>query len=388
MPHKNPPATAVRCSSDTAKTKNLSVGLTRPLYSACSEQNHHHATPSPSSATTRTTTTMSTLAPTDSVSSSPFLRLPTELRLHIYALLVLPTRPADLLPSYEKVHASTQDYYDYDRKPPGADPPSTATPTLLIRTLDPDRYRTRYLTPSTSTPNPASRATPLRSKYSVRCARFRSACKSTTYHCLNPPPPPKTPPAPPPPPLQTHLGLLSASARVHAEAAECLYSGYTFDFDTHVEALVPFLQDLTPWARSRVRSIRLVKRALAYEKEFDRCEWRNAWLYLASPGSGVELKRLELGVVAGRPGERGWEGVERYSARDFGVLGGLQGMEWMREVLGVKGLRELRVEAVVEHCAPGGDSVAMAEYIRFSASVEGGFREFMVGEMVGGGGGV
>ncbi|KAI7689895.1 hypothetical protein KC353_g19389, partial [Hortaea werneckii] len=94
---------------------------------------------------------------------SPFLRLPTEIRLYIYSLLVLPRRSTDLLPSYEKVHSSTHDYFDYDKKQHGTDRPCTANlqqPTLLIRTLDPDRYRKRY---------PEIRPLPIRSKYSVRC---------------------------------------------------------------------------------------------------------------------------------------------------------------------------------------------------------------------------
>lgn len=46
---------------------------------------------------------------------SPFLRLPTEIRLQIYSLLVLPRASTDLLPSYQKVNASEQDYFDYDK---------------------------------------------------------------------------------------------------------------------------------------------------------------------------------------------------------------------------------------------------------------------------------
>lgn len=290
---------------------------------------------------------------------SPFLRLPTEIRLQIYSLLVLPRKATDLLPSFEKVHSSTQDYFDYDKKQHGTDRPMTANlsqPTLLIRTIDPDRYKKRY---------PSVRPEPIRSKYSVRCDRFRSACKSTTYHCVNNPR------------IEDQLAILRANKQIHYEAAELLYSSYTFDFDTHVEAIVPFLSDLTAFARGCIKSVRFVKRALAYEKEFDRCEWSSALRYLTSDQSSINLKKLELGIVAGRPGENGWDRIAKYSAQDFRLLRSLGGMEWMQYLLEIKELQELDVKAVVEHCPPATNSMAMAEYIRFSASVETGFRDFL-----------
>ncbi|KAH9844859.1 hypothetical protein Tdes44962_MAKER01406 [Teratosphaeria destructans] len=291
------------------------------------------------------------------------MRLPVELRLQIYSLLLLPRRATDLLPAYEKVHASTQDYFDYDKKQHGTDHPATADlahPHLLIRTIDPDRYRTRY---------PETSPTPLRSQYSVRCDRFRSACKRTTYHCVNTPG------------LATQL--MTVNRTIHAEAADLLYGSYTFDFDTHVEAIVPFLSDLTPFARRCIKGVRLVKRALAYEKEFDRCEWSHALRYLTSPSTGAALRKLELGVVAGRPGAHGWDGVPVYDQHDMALLSGLEGYEWMRDLLAFRGLQEVDVQAVVEHCAPGGTSRALAGYIRFSASVESGFKGFLREQLLG-----
>ncbi|KAK4547611.1 hypothetical protein LTR36_000568 [Oleoguttula mirabilis] len=363
-------ASAVRSSDHINTITNLSSGLMRPLYTSCSEHQHaQHAnresrllclnesprmpSPSPPASPTRR-----------AVGESPFLRLPTEIRLQIYSLLVLPRSANDLLPSFEKVHSSTQDYYDYDKKQHGTERSMIANlvhPTLLIRTIDPDRYRKRY---------PELRPEPARSKYSVRCDRFRSACRRTTYHCINNPR------------IEDQLAILGVNRQTHAEAAEVLYGSYTFDFDTHVEAIIPFLSDLTPFARSCIKSIRFVKRALAYEKEFDRCEWSSALRYLTSSSSNIGLRRLQLGVVAGRPGEQGWDSIATYSATDFRLLGQLEKMEWMQHLLEIQGLQQLDVSAVVEHCPPGSNSMAMAEYIRFSASVEGGFREYLTEQLV------
>jgi len=188
----------------------------------------------------------------------------------------------------------------------------------------------------------------------------------TTYHLLQNP--------------SLHTSILLTSAKVHAEASEILYSSYTFDFDTHVEAVVPFLSDLTPMARSYIRSIRLVKKALPYEKEFDLAEWSNAISYIAENLTG--LRSLYLGIVAGKPGPGGWDMVLPYTLMDLEYLMEMDGMEWVEELMTIRGLQHLEVEPIVEHCPPS-TSNAMARYIRFSASIDGSFTELLRAKMVG-----
>lgn len=192
----------------------------------------------------------------------------------------------------------------------------------------------------------------------------------TTYHCVNNPR------------LEDNLAILRTNKQIHAEAAELLYSTYTFDFDMHVEAMIPFLRDLTPFTRSCIKSVRFVKRALPYLREFDKCEWSNALRYLTNVDNHIHLRRLELGVVAGRPGENGWDRVSTYSAADFSLLKGLEGMEWMQYIEEINGLQELDVQAVIEHCPPVTSSTAMANYVRFSASVETGLAEYLKERML------
>jgi hypothetical protein len=193
----------------------------------------------------------------------------------------------------------------------------------------------------------------------------------TTYHCVNIPR------------IESNLALLRTNKQIHAEAAELLYGSYTFDFDTHVEAIAPFFSDLSPFARSCIKSVRIVKRALAYQKEFDKCEWSGALGALTDSNTGISLRKLELGIVAGRPGPNGWDEVQTYCASDFGVLREQEGMEWIQYLLEFKGLQELEVDAVIEHCPPVTSSTNMANYVRFSASVEGGFRDWLTGEVLG-----
>ena len=184
------------------------------------------------------------------------------------------------------------------------------------------------------------------------------------------------------PRIEDHLGILSTNKQIHAEAAELLYSSYTFDFDTHIEAVKPFFNDLTPFTRSCIKSMRFVKRAMAYDKEVDRAEWSSAMRYLTAASSNINLQRLQLGFVAGRPGPSGWERIATYSAEDFRLLRDLESMQWLQYLLEIKGLDDLKIEAIVEHCPPATNSMAMAGYIRFSASVEKGFTEFLREQMM------
>jgi hypothetical protein len=156
--------------------------------------------------------------------------------------------------------------------------------------------------------------------------------------------------------------------QIYAEASELLFSSHVFDFDLHIESLVAFLSDLTPFARNCIRSVRLVKRALPYEKEYSKAEWAIAMEWLGRLGG---LKSLSLGIVCGRPGPDGWDMIPALNLEHFDVLKSTEGMEWMDGLLTIKGLANCNVEPLVVHC-PFPKSAAMARYIQFSASVDDG----------------
>ena len=303
----------------------------------------------------------------DGVPLSPFLQLPTEIRLQIYSLLVLPRKPTDLLPSFERVTSSSDDYFDYDKKEFGTDRPITAdlkNPMLLIRTIDGTRYKQRY-------GKDRPRGEHIRTSYNVRADRFRARCMDTTYHCVNNPR------------IEDQLGILRANKQIYSEVAELLYSTYVFDFDSHVEAIVPFMTDLTPYARGCIKSMRFVKRALAYEKEYDRAEWNATLRYITSASSNINLRSLELGIVCGRPGPNGWDNVPTFSSSEFKLMERADQMQWVQYLLEIKGLQELDVACIVEHCPKSNDSDGLARFIRFSASVSKGcFAEYLKGEML------
>lgn len=328
--------------------------------------------------------------------TSPFLRLPTEIRLMIYEELLLP--PASKEPCPPNTKFVAPDYHEYE--PSSTSNTLRAPRTLQIRTIDPAKLAANpSLLPLTSS----------RPRYHIRSDAFRSRTTPTTYALQNNP--------------GLHPAILGTCRQVHAEAAGLLYSSYAFDFDTHVEAIVPFLSALTPAARARIARLALVKRALPYVKEFDRAEWRAACEYTAAHLNVAGLS-LALGVVAGKP-PAGWADspaltVEHFrlvqprsvgsrpasgaatptspssssSGDDEGkVLNGemLYGLglkaiagvdfEWVEQLLWLRGVRDVHVRAIVEHCPPP-VSETMAFWVSFSKSVEGSFREWMRGVML------
>lgn len=278
----------------------------------------------------------------------------------IYEHLLLPTSTSS--PALDAHRTTSIDYHDYEASSttsPTTTPSKPTHPILSIRTLDPTK----------PFHNPAP--TSLRTTYTIRCDRFRARTMRTTYTLLSNP--------------GLHPSILLANRQTHAEAAPLLYAAHTFDFATHVEAIAAFLGDLTPASRERVRSLALVKRGLPYDREFDRLEWAAACRYIQA---NLRIVRLDLGVVAGKPGQDGWEGIVELRKEAFQGMAegremgwGGEGMEWVGQLAGIRGLRELRVRAIVEHCPPP-MSERMAFWVAFSKSVEGGFGEFVRGIMV------
>ncbi|KAF1978620.1 hypothetical protein BU23DRAFT_229070 [Bimuria novae-zelandiae CBS 107.79] len=291
--------------------------------------------------------------------SPPLLRLPLEIRLMIYEYLLFPskipssshaTSVANLLPDFHTHHPNDMNDTSF---------------ALVIRTIDPFAGGN------------GPRSWKRRSTYHVRTASgpFLTTTTPTTYRVLLSP-------------YTAHLrqtvpSLLCLNHQIHAEAAKVLYSNYTFSFHTSIEAGVPFFSDLTPIARGAVRRIALTKKGLPYTKEFDRLEWEALCTYLAS---NLSLSSLDLSVVAGRPGENGWDDVAPISKdafvlmqrmkKEWGSSVGGADLSWVEQLFEVKGLREVSVRALVEHCPPP-VSEAMAFWVAFSKSIDGGFGEWV-----------
>ena len=246
------------------------------------------------------------------------LSIPIELRLMIYALLLNPD----------------------------------GSKTLSIRAEDP----TLFGATEAATPRK-------RSKFRIMSDRFRARSILTSYRLTS----------------QADIcsSIVCVSRQIHDEAAKFLYSEHAFDFDTDIESIVPFFQDLTPMALASIARVNIVKRALPYVKEFDRCEWRNMCAYMSK---NMQLAQLGLGIAGGRP--VWWtEAPETFQSEDFRMISDLEGMEWVNEIATITDLHVLDVKAHLAHC-PVPTSDAMAFFIHFSSSIETGFAEYLRAQMV------
>lgn len=272
----------------------------------------------------------------------------------IYDLLLVPSTET-ILPASRSKHIASLSYYDYEPRESN----KIHGPILQIRIIDP------FFDPSACRPALHESSQRLRSAFVIR-NHYHSRTMKTTYTLANNP--------------GIHATLLGTCRQIHAEAAPVLYGSYVWDFDTHVEAIVPFFTDLTPLARKSVRRVAVVKRAMPYEREYDRCEWDVATNFLAQ--NLPSLRRLELGVVAGKPGPDGWDEVPEWRREELNALikRSWDGLEWVRQLARIK-VNGLGVRAIVEHCPPP-NSERMAFWVGLSKSIERGFGEWLQELMV------
>jgi len=190
---------------------------------------------------------------------------------------------------------------------------------------------------------------------------------STTYVCTNKP-------------ANLHVAILKVCKKTHDEAVGMLYGTYMFDFDTHVEAIPPFFTDMTEHARRSVKRVSLVKRALAYDRSSDLCEWASATSFLATELPALQL--LDLGLVAGKPAS-GWPDVPVWNAMECGMMARItkwRGFEWVQDVHEMKIAEggKVNVRPLIENCAPIRDSEGLGFWVTVSRSlVEGGFGEWV-----------
>ncbi|KAI0450088.1 hypothetical protein F5B21DRAFT_447505 [Xylaria acuta] len=180
--------------------------------------------------------------------------------------------------------------------------------------------------------------------------------------------------------------LMRVNRKVYAETSHLVYANHVFDFGANVEAVSPFLSDLTDGTRALVKRISLYKRGPGLLRGWsDRSEWQAMCTYLCSRAS---VEHLRLVVQAGRLPEarrREWEqwgSVEiaprQLSSQDVALLVGIRHtmLDWVEDLFPMKTLRD--VEVLPDFCImPVPQTSDMVVYMALSASVDKGFREFL-----------
>jgi hypothetical protein len=168
--------------------------------------------------------------------------------------------------------------------------------------------------------------------------------------------------------------LMRVNRQIYAETSYLVYGRHAFDFGSDIEAVEPFLADLTPPSRRLIGEISLYKRGPVPLYENDRSEWRSVCRCLQRNG---EIRKLRLVVQGGRPSGN-WEGPKELTARDFKLLAEIkhESLDWVSELAKVRGIQELEVLPDVHYCPPPTSS-SMLIFAAFSASIEKGLAEFL-----------
>ncbi len=173
---------------------------------------------------------------------------------------------------------------------------------------------------------------------------------------------------------------MAVNRKIYEETAHVLYANRAFSFDRDIEAIVPFFSDMTTRTRLKIHEISLTKQGSVYSRDYDRCEWSSVCDFLKEH---MGVGSLNLTVEGGRPA-LGWDGYPEYTAKDFKTLANVryEPLEWVWELLSIKGLRKLQIDSEIHHCPPSHSS-AMAFFAAFSSSIEKGFSEYLRSELVG-----
>lgn len=223
--------------------------------------------------------------------------------------------------------------------------------TFEIRNQDPESYKRR---------DPH-----VRTQYRVLGRDLVRQSNATTYHLITD--------------VELHVSIMRVNRKVYEETAHVLYGNRAFSFGRDIEAIVPFFSDMMQRTRPVIDEISLVKQGSVYARDYDRCEWSSVCDFLKDH---MQLGSLKLTVEGGRP-SLGWEGLPKYSASDFKTLSNVryEPLEWVWELLSIKGIRNLEVVSEIHHCPPSHSS-AMAFFAAFSSSIEKGFAEFLRSELV------
>jgi hypothetical protein len=168
---------------------------------------------------------------------------------------------------------------------------------------------------------------------------------------------------------------------MHNEGCAMLYGHHVFEFDTDIEAVIPFFSDLTAVARAHVHAISITKHPAAYPNDFEPQEWASVCGYLHSH---LSLTSLNLRIMT--------EALPHVttarllSADDFDeLLGkgpGYEGFGWVEDLLKVEGLERLDVQRVSHEIRPPRLSGGMVAFFAlFGGSAEA-FGEFLRRRMV------
>lgn len=177
---------------------------------------------------------------------------------------------------------------------------------------------------------------------------------------------------------ELHPAIMAVNKKIREEASHLLYGRHSFHFGADLEAVAPFLGDRTASTRELLQAITIHKRASSYGMEADAYDWAAACRVLKTM---PRLRRLTIVVGGGRP-RRDWEGPRELSVSDLRLLYSTrhESLDWLRELAGVKSVREIEIVADVQYMPEPKTTPALI-FAAFSASIETSLVDFMKTEL-------
>lgn len=112
---------------------------------------------------------------------------------------------------------------------------------------------------------------------------------------------------------------MCVSRRLHREAPDYIYGRHCFNFGNGVEAVVPFLHDLSPSTLQTLRCL-TVRKAHTYPSATDDVFWGATCDFLRSfREDGPKLNHLRIVLQGGKP-TADWDGPADLSVSDLRLL--------------------------------------------------------------------
>ncbi|KAL0936100.1 autophagy-related protein 3 [Colletotrichum truncatum] len=200
-----------------------------------------------------------------------------------------------------------------------------------------------------------------RSSYRIIERSFHRQCFETTYHLAAN--------------TKMHTAIMAVNRKIYRETSHLLYGLHGFDFSSDIEAIVPFLRDLTPNSRAIIQEMTIRKDRPMYFCESDRLDWLNMCKYLQ--GLDKVIPKLRVIVEGGKPTNE-WEGPQKLGVSDLRLLSLIKhdSMDWIAELQKVQGLEELEIVPHIRYL-PQPNTTATLLFAAFSASIDTSLVEFL-----------
>ena len=145
--------------------------------------------------------------------------------------------------------------------------------------------------------------------------------------------------------IDMHTSIMQVNRKVYEESAHMLYGTHVFSFGRDIEAIVPFFSDLTVQTRPLVTDMALTKQGAVFSRDYDHCEWDEMCNFLRRNMAIKTLNlTIEGGKPIG--GWEGYSVLSADDFGSY-LKVRYEPLEWVWQLLTVKGIRRLEIQKTV-----------------------------------------